>query len=121
MPHLLRDLWSTVSSDPVTLAAALMMAAAVLALLLIATPSVERSARQQAPRRPARARSLAADGAPVTEIARRTGLSHDAVALVLGAAARADTGKGRPVSAPFSALTARSERQPRSARMPLTR
>ncbi|MFN8571750.1 MAG: hypothetical protein U0132_06790 [Gemmatimonadaceae bacterium] len=99
------DLWSTVASDPVTLAAALMMAAAVLALVLIATPT--RGTSANAPqRRPAQARSLAAHGTKPDEIARRTGLSRDAVALVLGATSPADARKGKPVAARFSPVPA---------------
>lgn len=95
------DLWSTVASDPVTLAAALMMAAAVLALVLVATPT--RGASTQTPqRRPAQARSLAAHGTKPDEIARRTGLSRDAVALVLGASSPAAARKGKPGAARIS-------------------
>lgn len=104
--RIIQDLWSTVASDPVTLAAALMMAAALLALLLIATPARGMSAQSGGAKRPARARSLAAHGAPTAEIARRTGLSRDAVALVLGAAPAAEVRKARPAAARFSAWPA---------------
>ncbi len=95
----IHDLWSTVASDPVTLAAALMMAAALLALALIATPARTTRADRRPLRRPAQARSLAARGAPSAEIARRTGLSRDAVALVLSATPSTDTRQTRPTSA----------------------
>ncbi|MFN8582723.1 MAG: hypothetical protein U0163_17315 [Gemmatimonadaceae bacterium] len=100
---MLSDLWATVASDPVTLAAALMMAAALLALLLIATPA--RGGSPAPLRRPAQARSLAAHGTTPDEIARRTGLSRDAVALVLGAASPGAARKGRPAAARFSLFT----------------
>jgi hypothetical protein len=86
-----------------------MMAAAVLALLLIATPTRGGSAAHAPQRRPAQARSLAAHGTRPDEIARRTGLSRDAVALVLGATLPADARKDRPVAARFSsAVTAKA-------------
>jgi len=112
----IRELWTTVASDPVTLAAALMMAAALLALLLIATPARSAAARPNAPRRPAQARSLAAKGAPSAEIARRTGLSRDAVALVLSATPAADRRKARPDSARFSGSTAPKAAPPHAER-----
>ena len=103
--NILRELWATLASDPVTLAAGLMMAAALLALLLIATPTRGVAAKTHAPtKRPAQARSLAAHGTPATEIARQTGLSRDAVALLLGPTPAADTRKARPVAARFSGM-----------------
>jgi hypothetical protein len=103
--NMLRDLWTTVASDPVTLAAALMMAAALLALLLIATPTRGvASNAQNSTKRPAHARSLAAHGTPATEIARQTGLSRDALALLFGATATVEGRKARPVAARFSGI-----------------
>lgn len=103
---MLQNLWLTVASDPVTLAAALMMAAALLALLLIATPTrgVARNTNTST-RRPAQARSLAAHGTPATEIARQTGLSQDALALLFGVTPAADMRKAQPVPARFSGMT----------------
>jgi hypothetical protein len=86
----------------VTLAAALMMAAALLALMLIATPTRGvASNTHAATKRPAQARSLAAHGTPATEIARQTGLSRDALALLLGVTPAADMRKAIPVPARF--------------------
>ena len=110
--NMLRDLWGTVASDPVTLAAALMMAAALLALLLIATPAQGAATQTPTQKRPARARSLAAHGAPATEIARRTGLSRDAVAILLGATPADDARKARPGAARFSAMLNSKREQP---------
>jgi hypothetical protein len=102
-----RDLWTLLSTDPVTLPALLMASAAILALVLIATPGKRTSVRQprkESNKRPAQARSLAASGTPMGEISRRTGLSRDAVAMLLTPVANADSGrKGRPDPAPFSA------------------
>ena len=110
--NMLRDLWATVASDPVTLAAALMMAAALLALLLIATPAQAAATHPPPRKRPAHARSLAAHGAPATEIARRTGLSRDAVAILLGATTAVDARKARPGTARFSAMLSPKQKQP---------
>ncbi|MEP7346640.1 MAG: hypothetical protein ABI877_15320 [Gemmatimonadaceae bacterium] len=110
--NMLRDVWTTVTSDPVTLVASLMMAAALLALLLIATPTRGKAKRPNAPKRPAQARSLAASGTQHAEIARRTGLSRDAVALVLAATPAADLRKARPVAAPFTGKTTPSRVSP---------
>lgn len=112
----LADLWSTVAADPVTLAAALMMAAALLALLLIATPARGESSSRAPQRRPAQARSLAAHGTKPDEIARRTGLSHDAVALVLGEALPADMRKGRPGTARIAPKSAHAPVKPEAQR-----
>lgn len=103
----LRYAWDVVLSDPTTLAAALMMAAALLALVLIATPPRGRSAATSRRRRPAEARTMAAAGRPTAEIARRTGLSRDAIALVLAGTSVPSPRKGRPVAASFSFLPAR--------------
>jgi len=100
--RILWNLWDTIAADPVTLAAALMMAAAVLALVLIATPSRERKARPNANARPAAARTMAAKGAAPAEIARRTGLSRDAVAMLLASVETTTTRKGRPDAARFA-------------------
>jgi hypothetical protein len=105
--HWARDLWDLLSTDPVTLPALLMAAAAVLALVLVATPGARTSVRRprkEPNKRPAQARSLAASGTPMGEISRRTGLSRDAVAMLLTPVADADSHrKGQPVPAPFSA------------------
>jgi hypothetical protein len=101
-----RELWNLLSADPVTLPALLMAAAAILALVLVATPGTRTTVRRRAEpnKRPAQARSLAASGTPMGEISRRTGLSRDAVATLLTPVANADSSrKGRPEPAPFSA------------------
>jgi hypothetical protein len=79
-------LFDLITSDALTLAATGVLVFAVLALLvLIAWPT-----RQDAPGigsrtpRSATARALAAAGTPAAEIARRTGLSRDALALMMG-------------------------------------
>jgi hypothetical protein len=100
--QMLWNLWESVAVDPVTLAAALMIAAAVLALILIATPGHDRKARKNANARPAAARTMAAKGAAPADIARRTGLSRDAVAMLLASAEPSTTRKGRPDAARFA-------------------
>lgn len=77
-----------ITSDTLTLAATGVLALAVLALLvLIAWPT-----RQDAPTasarapRSAEARAMVASGTPAVEVARRTGLSQDALALMTGMA-----------------------------------
>ena len=100
--HILWNVWDTIAADPVTLAVALMMAAAVLALTLIAAPSLERKTRLKGNARPAAARTMAAKGTAPAEIARRTGLSRDAVAMLLASVETATTRKGRPDAARFA-------------------
>lgn len=103
----LRYAWDVVLSEPTTLAAALMMAAALLALVLIVTPARGQSAATSRRRRPSEARTMAAAGRPTAEIARRTGLSRDAIALVLAGTSVPSPRKARPVAASFSFLPGR--------------
>ena len=105
--RILWNLWDTVAADPVTLAAALMLAAAVLALALIAAPGRDRRARKDLNARPAAARTMAAKGAAPADIARRTGLSRDAVAMLLASVEAPTTRKGRPDAARFAVAGAR--------------
>ncbi len=101
--RLLIHLFDLITSDAITLAATGVLTLAVLALLvLIAWPSRQDgpAASARAPRSAA-ARALAASGTPTVEIARRTGLSRDALALLSGMAATSARQKA-PTSAPPS-------------------
>lgn len=76
-----------VTSDALSLAAASVLVLAIVGLLLvICWPASDRAPRATgtAASRSMTARSLAAAGTPALEIARQTGLSRDALALVLG-------------------------------------
>lgn len=76
-----------VTSDALSLAAASVLALAIVGLLLvICWPASDRAPRAKgtAASRSMTARSLAAAGTPALDIARQTGLSRDALALVLG-------------------------------------
>ena len=79
-------LFDLITSDALTLAATGVLVFAVLALLvLIAWPTRQDTAGLGARTpRSATARALAASGTPAAEIARRTGLSRDALALMMG-------------------------------------
>lgn len=77
-----------VTSDALSLAAASVLALAIVGLLLVACwPASDRAPGSRAAGSSSRsttARTLAAAGTPAPEIARQTGLSRDALALVLG-------------------------------------
>ena len=92
-----------VTSDPLSLAAASVLALAIVGFLLVVCwPSSERAPRPRGTATSSRsvtARSLAAAGTPALEIARQTGLSRDALALVLGGKA---TRQNSPHPARFS-------------------
>lgn len=83
--RLLSRLLDLVTSDPLTLAAAAVLAIAIVGLLLVISwPSSDApAAPATAGVRSTAARSLAAAGLPQLDIARRTGLSRDGVALLL--------------------------------------
>lgn len=92
-----------ITSDTLTLVAAGALALAVIALLvLIAWPT-----RNEPPvtiartPRSAEARALVASGTPALEVARRTGLSRDALTLLMGVAPASARQKAPP-SARFS-------------------
>jgi hypothetical protein len=91
--HTLVRIWDLVTSDLLTLTITGVLAVASLSLLAFAMwPS--RSARgAQTPVRSAQARALVALGTPAADIARRTGLSRDALAL-MDAAQRRDAATG---------------------------
>jgi len=78
-----------VTSDTLTLAAAAVLALAILGLLLVISWPSNDARRVGASSRSTTARSLAEAGTPALEIARRTGLSRDALALMLAAPGRA--------------------------------
>ncbi len=113
MDTLLR-LVDLVTSDTLTLAASGILALALLALLvLVAWPSSERGARppqgKGAPAtrsgaagsaRTVTARALAAAGESTAEIARQTGLSRDALALLTGVATTNARQKAPPSARP---------------------
>ena len=92
-----------ITSDTLTLVAAGALALAVIALLvLIAWPTrTEAPASIARAPRSAEARALVASGTPALEVARRTGLSRDALALLMGVAPASARQKAPP-SARFS-------------------
>jgi hypothetical protein len=77
--------WEVITRDALTLGASIGLAVALLSLLAFAAwpSSRERSARHSpsAPRSE-QARALVASGASPSDVARRTGLSRDALALM---------------------------------------
>lgn len=85
MPTLIR-IFELVTADALSMAAAGALALGVIGLLLVVSwPSSDAPSRAGiSATRSMTARSLAAAGTPALEIARRTGLSRDALALVLG-------------------------------------
>ncbi|MEP7381252.1 MAG: hypothetical protein ABI910_06165 [Gemmatimonadota bacterium] len=99
MPALLH-LVELITSDSLTLAASGILAAAVLALLVLIAWPARGEARRDASRHPraVTARALAASGIAPVDIARRTGLSRDALALLTGLASPAARQKA-PTSA----------------------
>lgn len=100
--------WQTLSADPYTLAAVAVLVISLGALaLLIALPGRRRTASSARGERSARVRSLAKSGAAPIEIARSTGLSHDAIAILLGAGAKTGR-KSRPASAGIAQRTGAS-------------
>jgi hypothetical protein len=100
---LLLRLIDLVTSDALSLAAASVLALAIVGLLLVLCwPSSDRAPKPRGAAissRSVTARSLAAAGTPALEIARQTGLSRDALALVLGGKA---TRQNSPLPARFS-------------------
>lgn len=102
--NLVIQLIDLVTSNTVTLVAASVLALAIVGLIVVACwPSAEQPAHmsRQTPTssRSVTARSLAAAGTPALEIARQTGLSRDALALVLAGKA---TRQNSPRPARFS-------------------
>jgi hypothetical protein len=72
-----------ITSDAITMAAATVLAIAIVGLLLVISwPSRDASETPRIPRSRT-ARGLAASGLPAVDIARRTGLSRDGLALLL--------------------------------------
>jgi hypothetical protein len=93
--ELLLHLWQLVTSDVLTLAATSVLALAVLALLLVISwPSRGTAPHPAGNQRSAQARALFASGVPAMEVARRTGLSRDALALMIGIAGLPTRKKG---------------------------
>ncbi|MCC6928920.1 MAG: hypothetical protein IT359_08030 [Gemmatimonadaceae bacterium] len=109
------NLVNLITSDTLTLVATGALALAVIALLvLIAWPTRPASPMSTARSpRSAEARALVASGTPALEVARRTGLSRDALALMMGMTSSSARQKA-PTSAPFS-LFQRLRRADRSA------
>lgn len=82
--RLLTHLLDLITSDPLTLTASAVLAVAIIGLLLvIGWPSSDVPSRPRTAARSAAARSLAAEGLTQIDIARRTGLSRDGLALLL--------------------------------------
>ncbi len=94
-----------ITSDAVTLTAAAVFALAVIGLLLVISWPSKDAQRPATSTRSATARSLAASGTSALEIARKTGLSRDAVALMATNAARLT--RQNPPGAARSSLLAR--------------
>lgn len=91
----LLHLWELITSDALTLAATSVLALAVLALLvLICWPSSESEPQSASSERSAQARALVASGVSAMEVARRTGLARDALALMVGSAGLPTRKKG---------------------------
>lgn len=80
-------LFDLITSDALTLTAAGVLAVAVIGLVLVISWPAN-DAKYPATSRPATARSLAASGLPLADIARRTGLSRDALVLLATSATR---------------------------------
>lgn len=78
-----------ITSDSLTLAASGILAVALLALLVLIAWPARTEARRDASGHPraVTARALAASGIDAADIARRTGLSRDALALLAGLSA----------------------------------
>jgi len=104
MNTLLR-LFELITSDTLTMAASGVLALAVVALLVLIAWPARHDAPAGAARGPraAEARALAASGTSMVEIARRTGLSRDALALMLASATTSARQKG-PNTARLSLL-----------------
>lgn len=87
-----------ITSDALTLAASGILAAALLALLvLIAWPARAETPRDASGRpRAVTARALVASGIDPADVARRTGLSRDALALLAGLSATPPRQKAPP-------------------------
>jgi hypothetical protein len=81
----LLHLWDLITSDALTLAASGILSVAVLGLLAFASWPARAERMTPTPVRSAQARALVASGTPAADVARRTGLSRDALAL-MGAA-----------------------------------
>lgn len=106
-----------VTSDVLTLTTAGVLAVAVLGLLLVISwPSTD-GAPAASTARSTTARSLAAAGTPALEIARRTGLSRDALALLV-AAPHTTARQLSPHPARFSLFGRRPGTPARPARSP---
>ena len=106
-------LFDLVTSDILTLVAACVLALAILGLLLVISWPSNDAATIAPSSRSNTARTLASAGTPALEIARRTGLSRDALALMLAAPSRAS----RQLS-PLPAQTSLFRRHPGSQRRP---
>lgn len=93
-----------VTTDSMTMAAASVLALALIGLLLVITwPSRSAESARHASGRPATARKLANSGTPAVEIARTTGLSRDALAIVLAASAAQARDNARRQKSPTAA------------------
>jgi hypothetical protein len=101
----LLHLVDVITSDSLTLAASGILACALLALLVLIAWPARTDLRRDASGRPraVTARALAASGIDTADIARRTGLSRDALALLAGLAAPSPRQKA-PVAARLSLL-----------------
>lgn len=104
-----------ITSDAITLTAAAVLAVAVIGLLLIISWPASDAPRPSGPSRSATARSLMASGTALIDIARQTGLSRDAVALVATGSAR--TTRQNPPGAASSSLFGRLLRRRAGAPM----
>jgi hypothetical protein len=105
-----RMFWSELAQNPPVLVSVGCVAlAALLALMLYATRSGRSRLTRLTPDekkrrpRPAIARSIAAQGASPREIARRSRMSHDAVAIMLDRSARLADRKTPPTPARIAA------------------
>ena len=109
---ILLHFWDLITSDPMTLAAASVLAVAVLGLVVVLSlPSSNKA--NAVSRRSAQARALVASGASAVDVARKTGLSRDALALMVGS-----VGPAARQKAPGTARVAIPKEEPSDAPSP---
>ena len=121
LTHTLLRIWDLVTSDILTLSITGVLAVASLSLLVFAMWPSRSTRGTQTPVRSAQARALVALGTPVADIARRTGLSRDALALMDSAQRRdAATGGARQKGSKAAGLSFRWRARRAAASAPST-
>ena len=103
--ELLISLFNLITSDMLTFGATAVLVLAVLALLVImAWPARPETSHSRHATRSTEARAMVASGKTALEIARQTGLSRDALALMMRSASSGERQKA-PSAARFSFLS----------------